>query len=220
VAVRFGNVLGSSGSVIPIFERQIAEGGPITVTHPEVVRFFMTIPEAVGLVLQSCAQGEGGEIFILDMGKPVRIVELARQMVRLSGLNPDRDIEIKFIGLRPGEKLYEELRYSWGNCEDTAHPCIKRLTSPPARLEEVLAVLRKFDGVLNSASSDELKQMLKKILPEYVPYLSSGNGNGDVAGSAGHLNRDVGVDLRAIPTGGIGADSGATLTQPKPVVTV
>lgn len=217
VAVRFGNVLGSSGSVVPIFERQIAEGGPITVTHPEVVRFFMTIPEAVGLVLQSCAQGEGGEIFILDMGKPVRIVELARQMVRLSGLQPDRDIEIKFIGLRPGGKLYEELKDLQANCADTAHPLIKRLTSPPARLEEVRAALHRFEGALHSASPDELKQMLKRILPEYVPCLSSGNGNGGVAEPAGHApTAPASFGLHAIPTGGPGADSGLIRTHPEP----
>ena len=217
VAVRFGNVLGSSGSVVPIFERQIAEGGPITVTHPEVVRFFMTIPEAVGLVLQSCALGEGGEIFVLDMGKPVRIVELARQMVRLSGLQPDSDIEIKFIGLRPGEKLYEELKHVQANCVDTAHPRIKRLTSPPARLEEVRAALHQFERVLHSASPDELKQMLKWILPEYVPCLSSGNGNGGAAGPAGHKpTAAASFGLDAIPTGGPGVDSGLIRTHPEP----
>jgi FlaA1/EpsC-like NDP-sugar epimerase len=217
VAVRFGNVLGSSGSVVPIFERQIAEGGPITVTHPEVVRFFMTIPEAVGLVLQSCAQGEGGEIFVLDMGKPVRIVELARQMVRLSGLQPDRDIEIKFIGLRPGEKLYEELKHLQANCADTAHPRIKRLTSRPARLQEVRAALHRFDGALYSASPDELKQMLKRILPEYVPCLSSGDVNGGAAEPAGHTpTAAAGFGLRAIPTGAHGAGSELMHTRPKP----
>jgi FlaA1/EpsC-like NDP-sugar epimerase len=217
VAVRFGNVLGSSGSVVPIFERQIAEGGPITVTHPEVVRFFMTIPEAVGLVLQSCAQGENGEIFVLDMGKPVRIADLARTMVRLSGLQPDRDIEIKFVGLRPGEKLYEELKHLQANCVDTAHPRIKRLTSPPARLADVRAALHRFDGALHSASPDELKQMLKRILPEYVPCLSCGNGDGDAAGPARHAPTvAAGFGLRAIPTGVPGADSGSIRTHPKP----
>jgi FlaA1/EpsC-like NDP-sugar epimerase len=217
VAVRFGNVLSSSGNVVPIFERQIAEGGPITVTHPEVVRFFMTIPEAVGLVLQSCAQGKGGEIFVLDMGKPVRIVELARQMVRLSGLQPDRDIEIKFIGLRPGEKLYEELKRLQADCVNTAHPRIKRLTSPPARLEEVRAALRPFEGALHSASPDELKKMLKRILPEYVPCLSSGNGNGGDGGLAESMpNAAANLRLLAVPTTGPGADSGLLRSHPEP----
>ena len=173
-AVRFGNVLGSSGSVVPIFERQIAEGGPITVTHPDVVRFFMTIPEAVGLVLQTCAQGNGGEIFVLDMGKPVKIAELASQMVRLSGLEPNRDIEIKFIGLRPGEKLYEELHHLRANCTGTAHTRIMRLTSEPESLDVVRDQVHWLSQELHSASPDELKLMLKRILPEYTPALASG----------------------------------------------
>jgi FlaA1/EpsC-like NDP-sugar epimerase len=178
VAVRFGNVLGSSGSVVPIFERQIAEGGPVTVTDPNVVRFFMTIPEAVGLVLQGCAQGQGGEIFILDMGKPVRIVDLANQMVRLSGLEPGRDIQIKFTGLKPGEKLYEELQHLRANCADTSHPRLKRLTNEPPLLAPVRGQLAALRQELHSVTPDELKQRLAQIIPEYTPSLTS------VAGTA------------------------------------
>ena len=144
--VRFGNVLGSSGSVMPLFRRQIARGGPVTVTHPEMTRYFMTIPEAAQLIVQAGAIGETGEIYVLDMGTPVRIVELARNMIRLSGKEPDRDIAIEFIGIRPGEKLHEEL---WGDGEEavpTTHPKILRCATQPvdaAWLEEELAELER-----------------------------------------------------------------------------
>jgi FlaA1/EpsC-like NDP-sugar epimerase len=146
VAVRFGNVLDSAGSVIRIFKRQIAKGGPVTVTHPEMTRFFMTTPEAVSLVVQAGAIGGGGEIFVLDMGEPVKIIDLARSMIRLSGKEPDREIPIEFIGVRAGEKLHEDL---WGEDEhvaDTEHPKIKRATRAPvdgAWLEEELAELER-----------------------------------------------------------------------------
>ncbi len=146
VAVRFGNVLGSSGSVIPIFRRQIERGGPVTVTHPEMTRFFMTIPEAVSLVIQSGAIGGRGQIYVLDMGEPVKIVDLARNMVRLSGKEPDRDVAIEFIGAKPGEKLHEELWTEDERPTPTAHPKILRATRPSvdaAWLEEELEELAR-----------------------------------------------------------------------------
>lgn len=168
MAVRFGNVLGSSGSVIPIFKRQIANGGPVTVTHPDVTRYFMTIPEAVGLVLQSFLQGQGGEIFVLDMGQPVKIVDLAKQMIELSGFKVDEDIEIKFTGLKPGEKLFEELQHHTEAFTATPHPRIMRFTSAAmfseSGVQEVERNLYQYD-------SNQLKSILKQLVPEYKPYL-------------------------------------------------
>ena len=146
ISVRFGNVLGSSGSVIPLFRRQIARGGPVTVTHPDMERYFMTIPEAVQLIVQAGAIGESGDIFVLDMGDPVKIIDLAHNMIRLSGKEPDRDIPIEFIGVRPGEKLHEDL---WGDneaSEATSHPKILRASSAPVDplwLEDELAELER-----------------------------------------------------------------------------
>jgi FlaA1/EpsC-like NDP-sugar epimerase len=171
MAVRFGNVLGSSGSVVPLFNRQIAAGGPVTVTHPEVTRYFMTIPEAVGLVLQSAAQGEGGEIFLLDMGKPVKIVDLARQLIELSGRVPDQDIPIQFTGLRPGEKLFEELCYSGENVCETSHPKIYRLICQPAPVRHVRELLNELVCQSDLVEAAELKCLLKKAVPEYQPQI-------------------------------------------------
>lgn len=172
MAVRFGNVLGSSGSVVPTFERQIAAGGPVTVTHPEVTRFFMTISEAVSLVLQSSALGKGGDIFVLDMGKPVRIVDLALQMIALAGLTPHEDIEIAFTGLRPGEKLYEELSNGGESITGTAHPKIARLVSPPLHHSYAGSLLSELISALDQVLDGEsLKSVLAKLLPDYTPYL-------------------------------------------------
>jgi FlaA1/EpsC-like NDP-sugar epimerase len=173
MAVRFGNVLGSSGSVVPTFKRQIAAGGPITVTHPDVTRFFMTIPEAVSLVLQSSTLGKGGDIFVLDMGKPVRIVDLAMQMIALSGLTPHKDIEIAFTGLRPGEKLYEELSHGGESVTATTHPKITRLVAPPLHCSYVGAFMSEMSAALDESHADPatLKEMMARMLPEYTPFL-------------------------------------------------
>ncbi len=176
MGVRFGNVLGSSGSVIPTFARQIAAGGPVKVTHPDITRYFMTIPEAVSLVLQSCAQGQGGEIFVLDMGKPVRIVDLAKQMITLSGLKPGEDIEIEFIGLRPGEKLFEELSYQGENIAPTLHPKIMRFIGPQPDIDELRTILDRLSEHLHTDSPNQLKLKLKRIIPEYRPHLGGANG--------------------------------------------
>ena len=167
VAVRFGNVLGSSGSVIPTFKRQIEEGGPVTVTHPEVTRYFMTIPEAVGLVLQCGAQAVGGEIFVLDMGDPVKVIDLARHMIRLSGFEPDTDIKIKIIGLRPGEKLYEELQHKNEELVKTSHPRIFGFISKPPSYSEMKRVVEQIKLNADNLCINDLKRFIFENVPEY-----------------------------------------------------
>lgn len=174
IAVRFGNVLGSSGSVIPIFKQQIAAGGPVTVTDPDVTRYFMTIPEAVGLVLKTAVLGDSGRIYVLDMGKPVKIVDLARQLIELSGLRVGEDIEIKFVGLRPGEKLFEELQHKNESLQATSHERIFLLaaqTPPPASWREVCA--SEVEGRVTALDADSLKLAIKQLVPEYQPHLES-----------------------------------------------
>jgi FlaA1/EpsC-like NDP-sugar epimerase len=180
VVVRFGNVLASNGSVVPIFQEQIRRGGPITVTHPEIERFFMTIPEASQLVLQAAAMGKGGEIFVLDMGEPVRIVDLARDLVRLSGLDPD-DIEIVFTGLRPGEKLYEELYFEDEQRERTAHPKLFMAYHRPYSLAEVERAIAEV-ATLVHGSSDDLRLKIKELVAEYAEPGMTGGQNGQPLG--------------------------------------
>jgi FlaA1/EpsC-like NDP-sugar epimerase len=170
ICVRFGNVLGSSGSVVPTFTRQIAAGGPVTVTHPDMVRYFMTIPEAVGLVLQSCAQGGGGDIFVLDMEQPINIAALARQMIELSGLQPDVDIEINYVGLRPGEKLFEELKCRGENFCPTRHPRIMSFIHQPEPLARVQSALARLEEEMYSINAMEVKKRIRRLVPEYLPY--------------------------------------------------
>lgn len=167
ITTRFGNVLGSVGSVVPLFEKQIKEGGPVTVTHPEITRFFMTIPEAVSLILQAGAMGRGGEIFVLDMGEPVRIQDLALQMIRLSGLVPDRDVKIVYTGLRPGEKLFEELLHTGEDLQPTGH---EKLLLARSRQVDWDWLQEEFTGLEQAARSrdvDLLKKHLRNIVPEY-----------------------------------------------------
>ena len=168
VAVRFGNVLGSNGSVIPLFRKQIAAGGPVTVTHPDIIRYFMTIPEAVGLVLQAGTYAKGGEIFVLDMGEPVKIDTLARNLIRLSGLKPDEDIKIVYTGLRPGEKLYEEKLMAEEGLETTPNEMIH--VGKPLELNTE-AFLQQLERLAQASynNSSQIKEMVSQIVPTYLP---------------------------------------------------
>jgi FlaA1/EpsC-like NDP-sugar epimerase len=171
MAVRFGNVVGSSGSAIPLFQSQIKAGGPVTVTHPKMTRYFMTIPEACQLVLQAGSLGEGGEIFILEMGTPVKIADMARDLIRLSGKDPDRDIKIEFTGLRPGEKLYEELITHGEGIVNTAHEKIMvlRRNGQAQHRAEVLAQFEELIRDANLHDAPRIKATLLRLIPEYTP---------------------------------------------------
>jgi FlaA1/EpsC-like NDP-sugar epimerase len=167
VAVRFGNVLGSAGSVVPIFQEQIARGGPVTVTHPDMKRYFMTIPEACQLVLEAAAMGRGGEIFVLDMGEPVKIVDLARDVIALSGLREGEDIEIQFTGIRPGEKLSEELSLQEEGAERTRHPkvFIGRIKSHP--WSDVSQYVDDLTRAAEDGDGRRIREALRSLVPEY-----------------------------------------------------
>jgi FlaA1/EpsC-like NDP-sugar epimerase len=167
ITTRFGNVLGSNGSVVPLFTKQIQEGGPITITHPDIIRYFMTIPEACQLVLEACSMGNGGEIYIFDMGKPVKIMDLAKKMIRLAGFKPDVDIEIKIVGLRPGEKLYEELLNDKAKNLPTHH---EKIMIAEEICDEFNEVSGAIDDIIKSAkeSNEELiVTKMKGLVPEF-----------------------------------------------------
>lgn len=193
VAVRFGNVLGSTGSVIPTFKAQIASGGPITVTHPEMKRYFMTIPEASQLVMQAAAMGKGGEIFVLDMGEPVKIVDLASELIRLSGLVPGVDVQVQFTGMRPGEKLFEELGFDGERMNKTVHPKIFVGRLVPTPLPDVIRAIDGLSGFVGSGSALEVRSALRSVVPEMLEAPTVG---GDVASA----HPPVSSEKRAIPS--------------------
>ncbi len=168
ITVRFGNVLGSNGSVVPIFKKQIAEGGPVTVTHPEMKRYFMTIPEASQLVLQAAAMGKGGEIFVLDMGEPVKIIDLARVLITLSGFRPGEDIEVAFTGLRPGEKLFEELSIEGEDMQHTRHPKIAIWKNIPMDRDRLRAGINELITIAKTQDYSNIIGKIKELVPEYL----------------------------------------------------
>ena len=198
VAVRFGNVLGSHGSVIPIFKKQIAEGGPVTVTHKDITRFFMTIPEAVGLILQSITFAEGGEIFVLDMGEPVKIYELAENIIRLSGYEPNVDMNIEITGLRPGEKLYEELLVSEEGLSKTLHDKImvtKIMDFDEKQVYEDIDMLRKIVFSKDATNNLKIKEIIKQIVPSFIDKTETINSdakNDDVVSYVVTVNKNTG----------------------------
>ncbi|MDP2107237.1 MAG: nucleoside-diphosphate sugar epimerase/dehydratase, partial [Desulfobulbaceae bacterium] len=173
ITTRFGNVLGSAGSVVPLFEQQIKVGGPVTVTHKEITRYFMTIPESVGLILQAGAMGKGGEIFVLEMGEPVLIRDLAEQMIRLSGLRVGEDIQIQYTGLRPGEKLYEEVFHSGEGVVGTEHPKLQLAQARLVDWEWLVCKLNTLESVAHARDLPQIMSHLEMIVPEYTHGFSS-----------------------------------------------
>jgi FlaA1/EpsC-like NDP-sugar epimerase len=169
IAVRFGNVLGSDGSVVPLFKKQIEEGGPITITHPDAKRYFMSIPEAAQLVIQAGALGEGGEIFILDMGEQIKIVDIARDLVTLSGLKLGKDINIKFVGLRPGEKLYEEMLLNAEKDKVTKHNKIYITQPKEFDAGKLRRKIKELERLANIMDEDKIKEKIKDLIPTYTP---------------------------------------------------
>jgi FlaA1/EpsC-like NDP-sugar epimerase len=168
ITTRFGNVLGSNGSVVPLFSKQIAEGGPVTITHPDIIRYFMTIPEACQLVLEAGSMGNGGEIYIFDMGKPVKIIDLAKKMIKLAGFSPDRDIKIKVVGLRPGEKLYEELLNDTSKTLPTYHEKIMIAQELQLEYEDLHLDIQELIGIASFFDNDDIVAKMKKIVPEFI----------------------------------------------------
>ena len=169
IIVRFGNVIGSVGSVIPLFKRQIKEGGPVTVTHPDIIRYFMLIPEACQLIMQAGAMGKGGEIFVLEMGEPVKIDDMARDLIKFSGFEPDVDIKIEYTGLRPGEKLYEELMTDDENIVPTNHSKIMVLNGKKCNMDIINGDIKILQDIAKTRDKDKIIEQLKKIVPEYQP---------------------------------------------------
>jgi FlaA1/EpsC-like NDP-sugar epimerase len=168
VTVRFGNVLGSEGSVVPIFKKQIAQGGPVTITHPQMKRYFMTIPEASQLVLQAASMGKGGEIFVLDMGEPVKIADLAKELITLSGFRPGEDIEMIFTGPRAGEKLFEELSIKGEDMQRTRHPKISIWKNIPMDRDRLRSSIDELTIISKTQSRNEIVQKIKELIPEYT----------------------------------------------------
>ena len=197
VAVRFGNVLGSNGSVIPLFNKQIAEGGPVTVTDKNITRFFMTIPEAAQLVLQAGAFAEGGEIFILDMGKPVKIYDLAKDLVKLSGFVPDVDIKIEVTGLRPGEKLYEEVLMSEEGIKKTSHNKIFVAKPASYNIEELKKEFKELDTLCQIGDDEGIIKKLSEVVPTYHNKRIE-NQESDVEDGRADQQKDLGAQIPAL----------------------